>query len=296
MPRMTTQRRPVPDALLRAAADWNKDGQRPQLSAKWSMASWQRWLPEHSGELSALPNPIGRTAVLDVCRSAASSREEAVRGFIAAMVWGHGSVGYGAFRTARVLRENDGAADRLLEVATRARDEGGPAAFEWLAKNRLHWLGVAFATKYLFFCAAAGAGRPALVLDRLVRDWLVRNAGWSLSLDWRVADYRSYVDTVCGWADELGIEAGDAEMLMFRLAASRGSGQWSEPATLADPESQDPVSASADEDGHGVLDALDEAAAAFAEFAGTTATEDADDFERGLRHLRRIVIARQRLG
>lgn len=258
-PRMTTQRRPVPDALRRACAEWKQTRQLPQSSVTWSMPLWQRWLPEHSGELSALPNPIGRAAVLDVCRTAASSREEAVRGFIAAMVWGHGSVGYGAFRTARVLRENDGAADRLLEVATRARDDGGPAAFEWLAKNRLHWLGVAFATKYLFFCAAAGSAKPALVLDRLVRDWLVRNAGWSLSLDWQVADYREYVDTVCAWADELGIEAGDA-------------------------------------DGHEVLNALDEAGDAFAEFAGTTASEDVEDFEHGLRHLRRIVIAGQRLG
>jgi hypothetical protein len=105
-----------------------------------------------------------------------------VRGFVAAMVWGYGPVGYGAFRTARVLRENDRVADRLMEVAARARDDGGPAAFELLAKNRLHWLGVAFATKYLFFCAAAGPATPALVLDQLVRDWLAENAGWSLRL------------------------------------------------------------------------------------------------------------------
>ncbi len=198
-------------------------------------------------------------------------------------------MGYGAFRTARVLRENGGAADRLREVAARARDDGGPAAFEWLAQNRLHWLGVAFATKYLFFCAATGTGEPALVLDRLVRDWLAQNAGWSLSLDWRVADYRSYVDTACAWADELGIEAGDAEMLMFRRAASMRSGQWSEPDIPAATQPQRPVVATIDEDGHEVLVALDEAAAAFAELASTTAAEDAEDFERGLRHLRRGV-------
>jgi hypothetical protein len=78
-------------------------------------------------------------------------------------------VGYGAFRTRRVLLENDKAGERLSEVARIARDEGGPAAFTWMAHHRLRWLGVAFATKYLFFCAAVGKAQPALVLDRLVR-------------------------------------------------------------------------------------------------------------------------------
>jgi len=131
------------------------------------------------------------------------------------------------------------------------------------------------------------------VLDQLVRDWLAENAGWSLRLDWRVDDYRSYVDTVCAWAVELGIEPADVEMLMFTQAASSRSSQWSQPELLEDAQPPAPAVEAVDPDAHEVLAALDEAAAAFSELAGLTAAED---FERGLRHLRRIVIARRRVG
>lgn len=88
------------------------------------------------------------------------------------MVWGYGRVGYGAFRTARVLAKNATATRTLREAAGRARRDGGPEAFSWLAKNRLTWLGVAFATKYLYFCNGPSPSAPALVLDRPVQRWL----------------------------------------------------------------------------------------------------------------------------
>ena len=148
-----------------------------QQGSYWSLRPWQLAFPERSEFLASLPNPISRADVIDACREAHLGSEAAVRGFLAAMIWGYGKVGYGPYRTARVLSDTAGAAASLAEVARVARDEGGPAAFVWLAKHRLRGLGVAFATKYLFFCAAAGDGPPALVLDRLVRGWLARNAG-----------------------------------------------------------------------------------------------------------------------
>jgi hypothetical protein len=207
------------------------------------------------------------------------------------MIWGYGTVGYGAFRTARVLRENEGAADALARVAAIARDDGGPAAFEWLASHRLHRLGVAFATKFLFFCAAMGGASPALVLDRLVRDWLADHAGWSLRLDWRPDDYGSYVRTVSEWATELGVAPADAEMLMFALAVNDRSSRWSQPDLFMAPPA--PVDDTVDGRGRDVLDALDEAAEAFAALPGVTTADDVEDFCRGLRQLRRIVLARR---
>jgi len=52
------------------------------------------------------------------------------------MIWGYGPVGYGAFRTKRVLAENVGAGQKLATVAKIARDAGGPEAFAWLAKRQ----------------------------------------------------------------------------------------------------------------------------------------------------------------
>lgn len=152
------------------------------------------------------------------------------------MVWGYGPVGYGAYRTKRVLTENPEAGQVLSEVASFARDEGGPASFGWLAQpgHHLRYLGVAFATKYLFFCTAAGGTTPALVLDRLVRDWMFENLGWPLSLEWDVGDYQAYVDTMCGWATEVGIESGNLEMLVFQLAANADPRSlWSAPELFA---------------------------------------------------------------
>jgi len=70
-----------------------------------------------------------------------------------------------------------------MDVAEEARRKGGPAAFKLLAQTRLSGLGVAFATKFLFFCSLDPGAPPALILDSQVRGWLVSNLGWRLSPD-----------------------------------------------------------------------------------------------------------------
>jgi 8-oxoguanine DNA glycosylase-like protein len=214
------------------------------------------------------------------------------------MIWGYGPVGYGGYRTKRVLTENGASGQTLAAVAGIARDQGGPAAFEWLARpeNRLRHLGVAFATKYLFFCAANGRGQPALVLDRLVRSWMSETLGWPLSLDWDVEDYREYVAKMSGWAAELNIEPGNLEMLVFQLAAN-GDPQslWSAPDLFAVAPSEliSPVQVEASEDALAIIAKLDEAAAMFADQSGATEPEDTADFNRGVRALKRIVLTTQ---
>lgn len=288
--------RPVPEALRELVQRWDTAGRRPQRPTAWSLRPWQAALPEHREYLASLPNPIDRFAVIDLCRGAQDHPTAAARGFIAAMVWGYGRVGYGPYRTARVLAENAEAGDRLAEVARRAMRDGGPAAFEWFAEHRLRGLGVAFGTKYLFFCAAASDRAPAPVLDRLVQGWLVRNAGWSMRLDWRVDDYRAYVAAVVAWAAELGVEPADVEYVMFAdAAASDPTSQWSERAfaTGGSVEPLPVLMAQLKPEGAAVLEALDDAADAFAELPDSSAA-DGEDFERAVRQLRRIVLARPR--
>ena len=84
-----------------------------------------------------------------------------------------------------------------------------------------------FATKYLHFCSGPGGAEPALILDRLVRSWLGRNAGWYPRLDWRPGDYRRYVDTVLDRADKLDLSPPEVEYLMFAgEATSDRTSQW----------------------------------------------------------------------
>jgi hypothetical protein len=134
-----------------------------------------------------------------------------------------------------------------------------------------------------------------LVLDRLVRGWLARNAGWSLRLDWSVGAYREYVETVTAWASELGCEVSELEYLMFAAAASSDpTGQWSEPA-FADVGDVPPASSlSLTPEEVAVLEALDDAADAFAALPLSATAADSHDFDHALRQLRRIVLARHR--
>jgi hypothetical protein len=283
-----TTTHPVPARLWEISAS-RRGAQQPGVN--WNQRAWQTSLPGHSELFARLPNPISRASVA-IEASVLTAESDAARVFVAAMVWGYGRVGYGPFRTARVLAENLDAPSKLLEAANRVRGEGGPQAFAWLAKNRLNWLGVAFATKYLFYCSGPGA-TPALVLDRLVQGWLRQHADWSVRLDWHVGDYQRYVHTVVDWATELDVAPSEVEYLMFSDAARDAGSQWAEgyvngelplPSTQAEP--------SVRTEDRAVLEALEEAVELFAALPYGLGRDDVGDSERGLRQLRRIVLAR----
>lgn len=286
-------RRPVPVALRELAHRWTRDGRPPQPGSHWSLNSWSALFPQDQPFLATLPNPIDREAATRLCRQADASPAEARRSFLAAMIWGYGSVGYGAYRTAKVLSENEAATERLHHVARLAMTDGGPIAFAWLARNRLHGLGVAFATKYLFFCAASdGKVPPAAVLDRLVRGWLREKADWTLRLDWCVPDYRVYVETLVEWGEKLQLSPAHVEYLMFQDArTAEPTNQWSGRALSDAHPNIDPLRVhDVSYDQTAALAALDDAAEAFSAVAGASA-EHIDDFEHSVRHLKWIVLS-----
>lgn len=294
---MTTTVLTVPDALKQAVLQWRAGGAQEQPPSRWSREGWLRRFPDQQAYLSSLPQPINRADVAARCADAAEGPDQAIKAFIAAMIWGYGTVGYGAFRTQRILTENDHAGETLATTARIARDEGGAAAFTWLAdrQHRLRYLGVAFATKYLFFCTTGSDGQPALVLDRLVRNWMSATLDWSLSLEWDVDDYRDYLVRMTAWASELDIDPGHLEMIVFQLAA-HGDPQslWSAPELFASipPESATSMDDGPSEDAFAVLEKLEEAAAMFSDLPDVTDLDDIADFHRGVRDLKRIVVAR----
>ena len=295
--RLVTTVQDVPDELRAAVHQWRAAGSPEQPPSRWSPTMWQSRFVEREAFLSTLPRTISRADVIERCLDAPSGPEQATQAFIAAMIWGYGPVGYGAFRTLRVLSENENSGERLANAARIARDEGGPAAFQWLAHrpNRLRNLGVAFATKYLFFCAATGDAQPALVLDRMVRNWLASNLAWPLSLEWNIDDYREYVESMCGWAEELSVEPGNLEMLVFQLAANADpQSLWSAPELFAS-DSIDAPTPVPDEipEASTLVEMLDYAAATFAVLPGKTDPDELADFQRGIRELQRIVLARR---
>jgi hypothetical protein len=278
----------IPHRLRYAQSRWEGGGRLGQPAMRWKRSTWQATLPEQSDLLASLPDHVDRAAVAKRASSAADGETQALRAFVTAMVWGYGPAGYGAFRTARVLRENPLAAGTLREAAQVLCREGGAAAFTWLAEHRLRYLGVAFATKYLYFCNAPGSA-PALILDSLVQRWLRQHADCHLRLDWHVGDYTRYLHMVSAWADQLGIAPDDVEYLMFSdtLSQEPGRSPWASP-----PASTAAALITSDNDGTAsILEAIEDAAAAFAALTDVSPV-DVDDFERGIRQLKRILLTR----
>jgi hypothetical protein len=212
----------VPKAVGDAIAFW-RAGHR-QTAIRWSRQTWVSWLPQHEELLRDLGNPLGREdvtapfAALDVESCAAEAAE---RAFVAAMVWGYGPVGYGAWRTHRILDINDDPGTRLLAIHEDTR-KGGPAGFRAMAsaRLRLRHLGVAFGTKFLFF--SAEASQPdvrAPVLDRVVRTWLAENTELKLDIwSWRPRHYELYCTKLADWGEALEITAGEVEEAIFEYA------------------------------------------------------------------------------
>ncbi|WIX85676.1 hypothetical protein [Amycolatopsis sp. DG1A-15b] len=221
----------VPFALITAVQRWRERGEPPQPPSRWSRGSWLKHFPQHHSFISALPERIDRAEATRHAAHAVTA-EGAERAFLVAMIWGYGPVGYGPWRTARVLAENAHAASRLAEVARVALEHGGVAAFRDLADKRLRYLGVAFGTKYLRFVTAASSSKHAgtPILDAVVRRWLVTHAGTHLNIDeWRPVVYERYVALLTSWSTELALAADTVEELIFRSAISQtGSALWGE--------------------------------------------------------------------
>ncbi|MGW5721588.1 8-oxoguanine DNA glycosylase OGG fold protein [Amycolatopsis sp. NPDC003865] len=220
----------APAALKAAVQRWRERGEPPQPPSSWSRPAWLRYFPQHHAFLSALPERIDRA---EATRHTAHARtaEGAEQAFLVAMIWGYGPVGYGPWRSARVLTDNTRAAERLAEVACIAQDDGGAAAFRSLADKRLRYLGVAFGTKYLRFVTAAKSSEHATpILDAVVRRWLVTHARLPLNIDdWRPSTYDRYVALLTSRATELDLTADHVEELIFRSAISQaGSALWGE--------------------------------------------------------------------
>ena len=220
----------IPDAVRQVVSRWKVEGTLPQREIAWPRQRWADKFPDFQQTIDAFPDKLSRAAVRDQCIEAGSSAEAAQRAFLAVMAWGFGNVGYGPYRTAKILADTPDAGTRLRQAAEVVADGGMLDGYASLAdrhRNRLTGLGPAFGTKYLHFCSPEGRP-PALILDRLVADWLVHNAAVSMNpIPWSLRTYQRYIDLMVGWAAELGIEPDQLEACLFTAQARRTRSQWS---------------------------------------------------------------------
>lgn len=223
----------IPEALIETFNRW-QDARRPsQVRSSWRVEAWAKQMPEHETFLKSLrEGSIGREDCINLIGKV-TDEESAIQAFLLAMIWGYGPVGYGPYRTHRVLAEPK-TPGRLLEVAQVAQSSGGLAAFNHISMERkkdrsfLKFLGPAFGTKYIYFLTAAITSvETTPVMDAVVRGWFRKNvANVSLNvIEWRGESYRVFLDHLRNWARELGegkdfIELDVVEYLIFASGAN----------------------------------------------------------------------------
>lgn len=218
----------VPPAVARVVRDWQAGGRPRQQGIRWPRERWLATFPETADALQPLPVRLDRGTVGAACEGAAGSPAAAWQAFVVVMAWGYGTVGYGAWRTARILQGDDHAPDRLARVAQQLAEQGAFDAYGLLGGAcRLQGLGPAFGTKYLYFCAQPAAGPRALILDRLVARWLAKNARVSLNPGfWSSKTYGRYLELLGSWAEALGTASDEVEMCIFQAEADTTGTQW----------------------------------------------------------------------
>ncbi|MGP5036825.1 hypothetical protein [Brachybacterium alimentarium] len=241
-----------PDDLAQPAMTWRPASWRNRLSRERDARASLDY-PGLIDELASATTPgtgdgqhrIGR---IDVAQFASSEglrpgdgelvTDAVVRAFIAPMIWGYGLVGYGPYRTERVLFRGGDAPDKvaigqLRDVAAVALSQGGTAAFKHIADQRrtnrayLKYLGPAFGTKFIYFLTKASPADTTPVMDSVVTGWVQRNvpdAGTFNLSWWDSGSYERYVGLMNDWASDLPSSsahawaADDVELLIFQDA------------------------------------------------------------------------------
>ncbi len=154
--------------------------------------------------------------------------------FTVAMIWGHGSTGYGPYRTATILTASRSPKNvpvdatvrgRLGESVEVAREAGSVEGYRFLNNRpgKVSGLGPAFFTKWLYFVTARGEARSASaapVLDGLVLAWLTAR-GVPLRAGY-TDDYARYVETLTHWGAPHGLAPVAVEERIFRLIRDDG--------------------------------------------------------------------------
>ncbi len=159
--------------------------------------------------------------------------------FIGSMIFGYGTVGYGPSRVGRVIEENPDLIERLNHQYKAAAE--GPVT-SWRShtkKDKVRFLGPAFATKFAYFAARHqnAVGVVPLIAD-LNTSWAMWwLAGIPRSVE-QPASYLEYVNLAHAWGNELSDNHGadEIERAIFKLGQGmnnkRGSRRDFPPTTL----------------------------------------------------------------
>src|SRR5690625_658856 len=227
---------PVPECLHQRVAELGADP-APQLQMVWNPSKWIKWLgylPHVTQYLEDLAErttqkygepAVSRTDVLNEVKPQVAA-DNVHLAFIAVMIWGYGTTGYGAHRTNEILQQSaDDQSGQLSEHAIQslksaaayaANGTEGTYSFYILhnSPTKLKGLGPAFFTKWLSFASMHNVPDEASalpVLDDVVAEWIKSHTatpnGSGLDLDPQkdpaTRKYHQYLQLLDAWSKQL---------------------------------------------------------------------------------------------
>ena len=201
---------------------------------------WSRYLPADADLQVLCQSFPGALTRGDLAGLASMARKEsspasARRLFVGSMLWGYGTVGYGPYRTAKMLACSD-SLDMLHATLILLQDGRTAAAYE---RFRLPMCGPAFFTKFFYFVGlGCDSAHAPLILDSVVANALeselrvdirrlarvTRDGSGRVSAVGRDADgYMRYLELLHTWADQLQCRPDSIELFLFTWQAASGA-------------------------------------------------------------------------
>lgn len=224
---VTTSETPI--AVRKLIDAWKAEGSPPQHGVDWPREKWILEFPMFESHLEELPNELCREDVIDKVRKTNFDLEATCLAFVLVMAWGYGRVGYGVWRTSKMLSATTDVPEKLLkvrEILVRTDAISGYQALR--TTQRIRGLGPAFGTKLLYFFGAPERSMTPLILDEMVTSWLNQHVGLSLKpWVWSTKIYQHYLEQMHQWAEDLNVSPVDIETCIFRSEAkTRQGNQW----------------------------------------------------------------------
>jgi hypothetical protein len=193
--------------------------------------TWEKWFFEDKDFIELIekhPQQISRLDIVNLVNNVLNGKDTPRKVFLATMLWGYGTRGYGAYRTSLMLNGKN--SQNIIEEAFRLVSIGKHGdAYEMFSLPRC---GSAFFTKYFYFVGWGSKSTPMpLILDSVVSNSLEKinvnisnlakvirnNEGKITSVGRYVDGYLRYIEMISNWATEIGCRPDSIEKWLFEF-------------------------------------------------------------------------------
>lgn len=210
--------------------EWAVTGRPCQSGFDWKLDSWLGVFPEHAEFLEQLKLQhlgfIDRNLVKEIATSAV---EDQVKVFLASMIWGYGTVGYGPHRVRSILDQRQ-SINSIKSAFEFLQSNDVANAYDTLITHGPDGLGPAFGTKYLYFASGKSCTLRPLILDKLIAEAITEWGNLPKAINSLKSDSRSYIEylqLMSEAASDFEIAPEDLEELLFsNKARDVGSTTW----------------------------------------------------------------------